>query len=424
MGNRAFVKSQIRVLSQNKYQRHLERIENSREAVCIVDETGRFENVNGKFRSLLNFSQQTDLSNETIFNFFPKQQPDSQKTSLKFLYDQLEQLSNSTTGWHKFNWYYKARNELLIPTRTIITMFQVSNTTLFQLVSKCIRKKKQVKRAKRKIKQRRLTKREKKKQFSFMNVSQRPIQRSLTYSGLLIEERKKKHRLKNVRRTRTAQARLDKPISFERVRPIHHRFRTPNLIPENFSYIDFSKKKFKKEKKSQSNLNENENNITEKNETTELSNNFNLNKKKNNSLIGQKQPQDEKGYLQKLLQFNNNDDFNESIGSNLNQGEEKKLYLQSEKYISKKATNSKFFQMFSNLAQEEKTDMIYSHIDLIKELVRNLNDHYLEYQVTNSLNDVFDLVIKTENYFDKKIKSSHFKYQELEKKKSQVTNKK
>ncbi|KAJ3440085.1 hypothetical protein M0812_16133 [Anaeramoeba flamelloides] len=93
MGNRAFSNTQIRVLSPSKYQRHLDRIENSREVVCIVNKTGKFENVNEKFKSLLRFHPQTDLSQETIFNFFPKKQPDSKKNSLKFLYEQLEQLS-------------------------------------------------------------------------------------------------------------------------------------------------------------------------------------------------------------------------------------------------------------------------------------------------------------------------------------------
>ncbi|KAJ3440087.1 hypothetical protein M0812_16135 [Anaeramoeba flamelloides] len=150
-------------------------------------------------------------------------------------------------------------------------------------------------------------------------------------------------------------------------------------------------------------------NNSERNETIKHTNNFYLNKKINNSVNEKQQSQNEKDNIKTLYQLN--------ISKNHNlQNQKNNTYSQQENFKSSKVTNSIFFQIYSNLVQEEKTELIFSCIDLIKDLVRNLDNHYLEYQVTNSLNDISDLVIKTENYFDKKIKSTHFKDQGLKKK--------
>ncbi|KAJ6233067.1 hypothetical protein M0813_04229 [Anaeramoeba flamelloides] len=356
MGNYSIKTSQTKVLTEEKFQQHLFRIRKQKKAICVIAEHGQFVAFNFPFQNLLHITQ-TNIYDLSIIEFIPKIQPKLEKTSISLLREEMDHLQNSKTGFQEFQFSFQTyQGGYYIPTRTILSIFCVSKKIYFQLVSKPkpIRKKK--KRIRKQVQNANLNKRQ------ALNDFHVPIQRSYTYTGV----KKQQPSLKDnnmIRRTQTTFETNYKSIIIHKNFTTTQRFRTPNLFKKNNSDLTNTKSKF--------NINNNNNNNTQSNEL------FNPNL------------------------FVNNNDFKILNKKKSKYNEQNNKQNKNKILSKKKLQNLKLTQQIKvlNKKSEVRIKKVDSKLDNIKIMIRDLEDHLIEYQVTNIINDIRDLVKNTEKFY-------------------------
>ncbi|KAJ3435031.1 hypothetical protein M0812_02161 [Anaeramoeba flamelloides] len=354
MGNYSIKTSQTKVLTEEKFQQHLLRIRKQKKAICVITKHGQFIAFNFPFQSLLHITQ-TNIYDLSIIEFIPKVQPKLEKTSVNILREEMDLLQNSKTGFQEFQFSFQTyQGGYYIPTRTILSIFCVSKKIYFQLVSKpkTIRKKK--KRIRKQVRNANLN------QKGLFNDDREPIQRSYTYTGV----KKQQSSLENsnvIRRTQTTFETNYKSIIIHKNFTTTQRFRTPNLF--NKKDLSNTKNKF--------NRNNSHNNNTQSNGL------FNPNV------------------------FVNNNDFKILNNKKSKDNEQNNKQNKNRILFKNKLQNLKLTQQIKvlNKKSEVRIKKLDSKLDNIKILIRDLEDHLMEYQVTNIINDIRDLVKNTEKFY-------------------------
>ncbi|KAJ3432372.1 hypothetical protein M0812_21307 [Anaeramoeba flamelloides] len=396
MGNYSIKTSQIKVLTEEKFNRHLSRIKKQNKAICLLTENGTFVAYNFLFQNLLHITQ-TNIFDQSILEFIPKVQPLTKKTSMNLLRDELNQLQNSKNGFQEFEFSFQTyRGEHPIPTRTILSIFCVSKKIYFQLVSKPKRTKCANKRTREYVQNENTNNKKK-----ILNNTYRPIGRSYTYTGANRQQSYLQNTNK-IRRIQTTFSSNYKPIIIHKNFTNNQRFRTPNLFCKNQQSFSNTKIKLSDSSETNNGNNNNFNNINFKNINQQLSNkllnqNYFFNNKDFQNLNDQQQPIDVQPQKNNFSSNNNSrtSDCEDNDGSTDNE------HYKHKNVFTKKMGNLKLTQQTKvlNKKSEGRINQISSKIENIKNIIRNLQDHLIEYQVTNTMYDIQDLIKKTEKFY-------------------------
>ncbi|KAJ3441726.1 hypothetical protein M0812_13740 [Anaeramoeba flamelloides] len=420
MGNYSIKTSQIKVLTEEKFNRHLSRIKKKNKAICVLSENGTFVAFNFLFQNLLHITQ-TNIFDHSIIEFIPQVQPTTKKTSLSLLRDELDHLQNSKNGFQEFEFSFQARKEgHYIPTRTILSIFCVSKKIYFQLVSKPKPRKYANKRTREHIPNENFSNKKK-----ILNNTYQLIGRSYTYTGV----KNQQTYLKNTNKIRRIQTTLSpnyKPIIIHKNFTNIQRFRTPNLFCKNKQSLSSTKITLENNnnRNNNNNINRNHNtNVDTNNATTTTTTTTTTTNNNNNNIIHNINQQQNNELLNQNYFFNNKDfrhindpqqlidvqpqknNFNSS-NKRTSDYENNDRSTDNEHYknknvFKKKIENLKLTQQMKvlNKKSEAKINQIYSKIENIKNIIRNLEDHLIEYQVTNTMYDIQDLIKKTEKFY-------------------------